>query len=393
MKYDTKEILQVYNTNLNYSKTAGILGIDARTVKRHVNKVHLEDSFAASESSRTGIPFDRVGHYWLKTKNENGDDVSLFVKNNQEVMDYDELRDKLIEDLKAYAPNPVPLKRDNNKENLLVVDPADIHIGKLAIVEETGDKKYDIEIAYKRVLTGVVDIINKAKNFGLEHIVVVVGNDILHIDTPRRTTTSGTPQDTDGQWWEMFVSARNLYVEIIETAKQVANVTVVYCPSNHDYMMGFGLIDSLYSWYRQDSNVVISHYGKSIRHRKYVKYGNNLIGFTHGDGAKNKDLSNLMQYEAKQMWADCKFAYWYVHHMHHKYRQVNNIDIEKDHIGITVIGTYGDIGEHNTCIECVRSPSPADSWHSRNGYINTQAIEGFIHNVHDGQIARITSYC
>lgn len=393
MKYDTKEILQVYNTNLNYSKTAGILGIDARTVKRHVNKVHLEDSFAASESSRTGIPFDRVGHYWLKTKNENGDDVSLFVKNNQEVMDYDELRDKLIEDLKAYAPNPVPLKRDNNKENLLVVDPADIHIGKLAIVEETGDKKYDIEIAYKRVLTGVVDIINKAKNFGLEHIVVVVGNDILHIDTPRRTTTSGTPQDTDGQWWEMFVSARNLYVEIIETAKQVANVTVVYCPSNHDYMMGFGLIDSLYSWYRQDSNVVISHYGKSIRHRKYVKYGNNLIGFTHGDGAKNKDLSNLMQYEAKQMWADCKFAYWYVHHMHHKYRQVNNIDIEKDHIGVTVIGTYGDIGEHNTCIECVRSPSPADSWHSRNGYINTQAIEGFVHNVHDGQIARITSYC
>lgn len=393
MKYDTKEILQIYNTNLNYSKTAGILGIDARTVKRHVNKVHLEDSFAASESSRTGIPFDRVGHYWLKTKNENGDDVSLFVKNNQEVMDYDELRDKLIEDLKAYAPNPVPLKRDNNKENLLVVDPADIHIGKLAIVEETGDKKYDIEIAYKRVLTGVVDIINKAKNFGLEHIVVVVGNDILHIDTPRRTTTSGTPQDTDGQWWEMFVSARNLYVEIIETAKQVANVTVVYCPSNHDYMMGFGLIDSLYSWYRQDSNVVISHYGKSIRHRKYVKYGNNLIGFTHGDGAKNKDLSNLMQYEAKQMWADCKFAYWYVHHMHHKYRQINNIDIEKDHIGITVIGTYGDIGEHNTCIECVRSPSPADSWHSRNGYINTQAIEGFIHNVHDGQIARITSYC
>lgn len=397
MKYNSQEILEVFNSqgNQNYSKTAGILGIDYRTVKRHVNQYHEENSFAAQQSTRTGIPFNKVSHYWLKTKNEDGDDVSMFVKNHQDMIEYEELRDKLIEDLKQYAPTPTPIVRDKPAVNqhLLVIDPADIHIGKLAITEETGDNQYDIDIAMQRVIDGVDDILNKAKPFGIEHIVLVVGNDVLHIDTPRRTTTSGTPQDTDGQWWEMFIAARNLYVSIIDRAKQLANVTIVYCPSNHDYQMGFALTDSLYSWYRNDMNVIVSNYGKSINHRKYIMYGTNLLGFTHGDGAKNKDLGALMQHEAREWWAESKYAYWYVHHMHHKYRTFNNVTVEKDHIGFTIIGGYGDVDRNNTIIECVRSPSPADSWHSRNGYISTQAIEGFIHHFENGQVARLTSYC
>ena len=238
-------------------------------------------------------------------------------------------------------------------------------------------------------------MLGQAKKFGIEEIVIVVGNDILHVDTPRRTTTSGTPQDTDGQWWSAFEAARKLYVSIIEKAKTIAHVTLVFCPSNHDFMLGFGLVDSLYSWYRNDLNVTVSNYGKSMRHRKYIQYGNNLIGVTHGDGAKNKDLASLMQYEARSEWAQTKFSYWYVHHMHHKYRTVNGQEIEKDHTGVTVVKSAGSLidPDQNTTIECIRSPSPADGWHSRNGYVNTAAIEAFIHHPTNGQIARLTSYC
>jgi hypothetical protein len=38
------------------------------------------------------------------------------------------------------------------------------------------------------------------------------------------------------------------------------------------------------------------------------------------------------------------------------------------------------------------NPSPADSWHHRNGYINKAAVEGFIHSKTNGQIARLTHY-
>lgn len=393
---DTKEIFELYQELGSYTAAAKIVGCDPRTVKRHVNKWHEHNSFAAQEATRTGIPFGKVSHYWLKTKNEEGDDVSMFVKNKHEVMEYEEIRDALIKDLQDFAPVVAPIKYEDsiNSEHLLVIDPADIHLGKLALTEETGVPEYNTDIAFNRVVSGVMDILVKAKPFGIKNIVIVAGNDILHIDNQRRTTTNGTPQDTDGQWWGMFETARNLYVNIIEMAKTIAPVTLVFCPSNHDRALGFGITDSLYSWYRNDANVMISNYGKSMRHRKYIRFGNNLLGFTHGDGAKSKDLTSLMQYEARDDWAQVKYSYWYVHHLHHKFRLVNNVEIEKDHTGVTVIGNYGVFDpQMTTSVECIRSPSEADSWHSINGYVNQCAIEAFIHDPIFGQVCRLTSYC
>jgi hypothetical protein len=38
------------------------------------------------------------------------------------------------------------------------------------------------------------------ESIGEQKILFIGGNDILHVDTPKRTTTSGTSQDTDGMW-------------------------------------------------------------------------------------------------------------------------------------------------------------------------------------------------
>jgi hypothetical protein len=45
----------------------------------------------------------------------------------------------------------------------------------------------------------------------------------------------------------------------------------------------------------------------------------------------------------------------------------------------------------SVCVETLRSPSGADSWHHRNGYQHApKAIEGFIHHPEHGQVARLT---
>lgn len=404
MKYDTQEIFDAYNIYGSYSKTAKNLGIDPRTVRKHVESFHEQNSFVSAEAHRTGIPFNKISHYWLKTKNEEGDDVSVFVKNQSDVMEYEELRDKLVEDMLAFSPRVDKISRElyteengsfQLKKNLLILDPADIHIGKLAVKDETGDDSYNIDIAIGRVYYGVRDLLTKAKLFGISNIVIVVGNDILHTDNTKRTTTGGTPQDTDGQWWQAFEAAREMYVTIIEIAKEVADVTLVFAPSNHDFTLGFGLMDSLYSWYHNDANVTVTNYGKSMRHRKYIQFGNNLIGISHGDGAKNKDLTSLMQYEAKEYWSDSEYAYWYVHHMHHKYRIVNGLQVEKDYNGVTVIGPERlNVKQKDSVeIECIRTPSTPDSWHAKKGFMNMAAIEAFIHDPEFGQRARLTSFC
>jgi len=132
----TFEIFNVFNANGgNYSKTAKTLGIDRRTVKKYVKEYHDNYSFMADEATRTGIPIDNVSHYWLKTRNENGDDVSVFVKNKYDIS-HEDIREKLIEDMKVFSPKVSNNHKEKEGNHLLVLDPADVHIGKLCIQDE-----------------------------------------------------------------------------------------------------------------------------------------------------------------------------------------------------------------------------------------------------------------
>jgi len=312
------------------------------------------------ECETNGIPLSEVNHYWYKGKS-----FSLHVKNNG--VSLDKVREDIIKAMDNHSPSYKKIKRTKSKDaHLLVIDPADIHIGKLSSSFETGEE-YNSQIAVKRVKEGVQGILDKANGFNIDKILFVGGNDILHIDEPHRKTTAGTPQDTDGMWYDNFLTAKKLYIDILETLMSIADVHFVYNPSNHDYISGFMLSDSIQSWFRKSKNIT---FDCSIAHRKGFKYGKNLIGTTHGDGAKQADLPLIMANEFSQWWADTKHRYVYTHHIHHK--------SSKDYHGIT--------------IESLRSPSGTDSWHHRKGYGigGVKAVEGFIHSKEHGQVARLT---
>ncbi len=86
---------------------------------------------------------------------------------------------------------------------MLIINPADIHIGKYANEMETG-YGYDIDTAVERVMEGINGILWKTQYYNIEKILFCIGNDILHIDNVYGTTTKGTKQDTDGKWWEHY---------------------------------------------------------------------------------------------------------------------------------------------------------------------------------------------
>ena len=285
-------------------------------------------------------------------------------------------QNELLEDIKNLIDNHAPIYPTIKKtkgEHLLVINPADIHIGKLAVALETGDE-YNSEIACKRVLEGVTGLLSKSKGFSIDRVLFCVGNDILHIDNVYNQTTAGTRQDVNGKWWEHFELALDLYVKCVEILREVAPVDVVHSMSNHDYQSGFHLAHALKSWFRNAKDVT---FDISVAHRKYYKYGSNLIGLEHGDGAKMDNLPMLMANERPNDWSDTKYRYWYLHHLHHKVKY--KWRDAKDFIGVTV--------------EYMRSPSGTDSWHSRKGFCGVQkAVEGFIHSKESGQIARLVHY-
>ena len=329
-----------------------------KSISKYINKAKHKG--LEEECNEVGLPMENVSHYWYKGKH-----YSINVKGSN-VTSWDDIKEDIILDMKshAYKYERIQYPKQTNG-HLLVVDPADVHIGKLASAFETGET-YDSQTAVARVIEGVHGILEKASGFKVDQILFVAGNDILHIDTPRRTTTSGTPQDTDGMWYENFLTAKKLYVHVLELLMETAPVHFCFNPSNHDYTNGFFLADVIQSWFHNCENIT---FDCSIAHRKYYRYHNNLIGTTHGDGAKQQDLPLLMAQESAVDWSETKHRYVYTHHVHHK--------TSKDFIGVTV--------------ESLRSPSGTDSWHHRNGYAhNPKAIEGFIHSKNHGQVARLT---
>ena len=316
-----------------------------------------------NEATEQGLDPNSVKHGWFKSK-----ESSLFAKNPSfktgESTAFESMTKDIIKDIKSYAPKYPTIKRSKSKDaHLLIVDPADIHIGKLCTAYETGTE-YNQNIAVKRVLEGVQGLLDKSNGFNIDKIIFVAGNDILHTDTPNKTT-KGTQVEQDGTWYDNFLTAKQLYVDIIEMLMQISDVEVVFNPSNHDYQSGFFLAQTIEAHFRLSKNVT---FNCSIAHRKYSAYGNSLIGTTHGDGAKQIDLGSLMSIEAKEHWATSEHRYFYTHHVHHK--------SSKDYINVSV--------------ETLRSPSPADSWHATKGYKSPEGIEAFLHSKEHGQVARIT---
>jgi hypothetical protein len=313
----------------------------------------------SEECESLGIPVEDVNHYWHKGKH-----FSIHAKNNQK--GYFEIKDEIIGEMQEYAPTYPNLYYPEVKDgHLLVIDPADIHIGKLCSAFETGEE-YNSQIAVRRVKDGIHGILSKVHGFNIDKILLIIGNDCLHVDTPKSTTTSGTFQDSHLMWYDAFRIAMELYKDAMEILVQIAPVHVQYDPSNHDYTHGFFLAHALEAWFSKSKNIT---FDVSIAHRKYFQYHGNLIGTSHGDGAKTQDLPLLMAQEAAKPWAECKHRYFYIHHIHHK--------MSKDHGSV--------------CVESLRSPSGTDGWHHRNGYQHApKAVEGFIHHKIHGQIARIT---
>ena len=246
-----------------------------------------------------------------------------------------------------------------------MISPADIHIGKLCKSFVSGEE-YNKQKAVIRTLEGVQGCLNKSRGFNIDKILLVIGNDVMHIDSFSNKTTRGTEQDVDGMFFEHFHIAKRLYINIIEMLLAFyPDLHIMYNSSNHDYLTGFMLADVIATYFKNNKNI---SFDISLQYRKYYTYKNNLIGSTHGDGAKWDLLPMLMADECKD-WSKCKDRYMFTHHVHHK--------INKDYVGLS--------------LESLRSPSPADRWHSKYGYTssNNQAIESFIFSK-NGQVARLT---
>ena len=371
---------QLAKGETNYSKIArdivgNVKGLDSfRTYISRRARRKGENSIVDETLHRGNLKDDTWKVAWVKNPDTG---VSALVTNPDYAnngIDYDLIRDDMVGEFKKLSPIVKPYKRKKTKNNhCLVLDIADLHIGKLSTFGGVGSsEEYSVDIAIKRALESAESLMDKSAAWNIDQVYFIIGNDVLHTDNTTGSTTKGTNQDTDGMWYDNFKIARAVYSHIIKKLSIIAPVHVIHCPSNHDKMTGFMLADAVSCYFHNDKNIT---FDVSAMHRKYVKYGKNLLNFSHGDGAKLDQVPYLAAHEVPQLWADTVFRYGFLHHIHHK--DMFKFRSGKDFIGMTV--------------EYLRSPSGADKWHSDKGYVGSKiSIEAFIHHPTGGQVARLT---
>jgi len=278
-----------------------------------------------------------------------------------------------LQDMAPYQFDPIKEYIVTAAEKMLEINIRDLHLGKLCWRGETGED-YDSKIAAARFHFALDDLLTKASVFGYEQIVICASDDFFNADDVHGNTTSGTYQCTDVRWQKMFRLGRELMCQAIDKLRTYAPVKVIMATGNHDTQRSFFLGEVLSAVYHNCDNVEIDN---SPKGRKYHRYGNVLLGFTHGNGLKQHELPLIMAQEAPKDWGETKYREFHVAHFH-KSKQIKYVDIDEN-IGFV--------------IRQMRSLTGTDSWHYEKGYVGSiKGAEAFIWDKESGLVAQFESH-
>ena len=269
----------------------------------------------------------------------------------------------LLEGLQPIAPLAVPAYTD---DDLLTVYPqGDPHAGLYAWKDETG-QAFDLA-EYERVTKAAIDRL-VASAAPSAHALFIDLGDSLHADNNASRTKSGHHLDTHGRHAEVVRSViRCKRHHIARMLERHAHVTVRINPGNHDGVTALMLAEMMAMIYENEPRVTVA---TSPNPYWFHGFGANLIGTTHGDGAKGANLPLLMAVDAPAMWLASEHGsrVWFVGHVHHK-------DV-KDYPGVTV--------------EYCRTLAAPDIWSHASGYRSKRSMEAVTYHRLDGEVERHT---
>ena len=283
---------------------------------------------------------------------------SISFENTQSKVDLEDFRKNLIKDIAEYEYPEFKPKNIVFNEIAALINISDAHLNKLTLVSETGFGS-SLNDNVKVFTDKFNEMLTTASAFSPELIIFPINGDLMNDNDSRGTTKKGTPQDNSTKHHEAFKVVLQVIRECIDKASQVSKVYVPVIRGNHDEDLIYYLGTVLESIYMGNSNVSVDASRKS---RKYIQYGQNLLGFAHGDLEKPDQLPLIMAEEQKKSWADTTYRQWFLGDKHHSQEFI--LRRGKDFIGCKV--------------NYMRSITSTDAWHAKSGYIGVPKTTNLI---------------
>jgi len=267
----------------------------------------------------------------------------------------------LSADVKGLAPavrTPV-----NTAEDLMVVYPlGDPHIGLLAWQKEVGEA-FDLDIAKTLTLSAVDRLLQSAPDADIG-IVLPLG-DVFHADDQSNVTPGHKHQlDVDSRYVKILgvgiETYRHLILRALEKHKRVV---VRFVQGNHDPHSVWALAFTIAAYFDKEPRVEVD---LSPSKFWFYRFGQVLIGSTHGDTVKHDALLGIMASDRAQDWGETKHRYWYTGHVHHQ--------SVREYPGVLC--------------ESFRTLAARDAWAAGHGYRAGRDMVAIVHHKLHGEVER-----
>jgi len=246
---------------------------------------------------------------------------------------------------------------------LAEVNISDFHLGKSPVKGEWG-----IEEASKTYVAAVECFALECEKQGVEKILLVSGNDFLHFDSSKGTTTGGTPVGQGDIWGKILATGALLQIAAAKRLSQVAPVDIISVLANHDHDSTISIREILAASFAENDRVNVLQI-KSKR-SAYV-WGKNLIAFAHGDMGDTKKMAYTLPIEFPEEYAATKYKFLRFGHLHRSQKDFIIIPDHVEHFGLEVV--------------ICPSLSPTDKWHQDMGFIgNMRRAKTFFYGKNEG---------
>jgi hypothetical protein len=217
----------------------------------------------------------------------------------------------------------------------------DPHFGMYAWWQDAGND-FDLEIA-ERLTCGAVDRLIQSSPNADVGLLLNLG-DMFHADNQSNSSQSGHQLDVDGRWAKVQQIGLRATIHCIKRLLEKHKKVIFRINrGNHDKHSSYALALMISCYFHNEPRLEVDLSPSMVW---YYKFGLNLIGSTHGDTIKEKDMLPIMAADKAQDWGATKFRYWYAGHVHHS-------QVKEYQGGI---------------VEYFRTLAARDAWHQGQGY-------------------------
>ena len=270
-----------------------------------------------------------TANYWDSNAGE-GNVITLYqakvtVKPRKQAVDVEAMIKRLEDKREPYRLNVI--KKQGFSDRHLIVPSFDTHFDG------------DTLPKYRESLDRTLSFIERNH---FKESLLILGGDIISVDTVNQTTTRGTPQETV-DIVKAFDEMEQYYETLIEAMLEQSNsVKVMQLNGNHDNTLGYAFARILKKAYSRNNRIT---FDVDLNQRKATMLGLNFIGGSHGDKGK-KNYPMLFATEFAEMWAKATNREYYSGHLHY--------ELTKDDGGILQ--------------RQMPTMKPSDTWHTENGF-------------------------